>query len=75
MLLFHTHPPYWEYKGKNLHERKAGPSDLDIENHTTIPAVVKDFQHSSGWLNSLMPKSEYANTEKLYFYGVDRKIN
>ena len=75
VLLFHTHPPYWEYKRDTLYERKTGPSDPDIESHTTIPAVVKDFQHPTGWINSLMSKSEYVDTEKLYFYGIDRRIN
>ena len=75
VLLFHTHPPYWEYKGDNSYQRRTGPSDPDIESHTTLPAVVKDFQHPTGLINSLMSKSEYVNTEELYFYGIDRRIN
>ena len=74
VLLFHTHPPYWEYRGNGLHDRQLGPSTRDMEQHTTMPAIVKDFQHPTNRISTQMAKSEYVNTEKLYHYGIDRRI-
>lgn len=71
VLIFHTHPPYWEYEGSIPYKRQVGPSTLDSINHTTIPAVVKDFQHHTGWINTKMAKTEYENSAKLYHYGID----
>ena len=73
VLLFHTHFPLWNYKGSKPIKRELGPSSLDIENHTEIPAEVMDFRHPSGIIRHSTPKEEYVNTEKLYHYGPERR--
>lgn len=74
VLHFHTHPPLWEYNGNDMYKRPVGPSGPDLKNELTIPAVVKDFQHPEGEITTQTPRSEYENTEKLYYYGPDRRI-
>ena len=74
VLLFHTHPPFWGYKGTAYLFREVGPSDPDIEEHVDIPAVVKDFAPAGKQkIESTMPRDEYEGTEKLYHYGPDRR--
>lgn len=75
VLFFHAHPPFWAYKqiDDTWYRRKVGPSEVDITNHKTVPAVVKDFWHATDTISTKMPRSEYENTARLYHYGVERK--
>ena len=76
VLLFHTHPPFWGYKGTVQYDRAVGPSDPDIKNHVDIPAVVKDFAPKDKQeITTKMSREEYEGTEKLYHYGPDRREN
>ena len=76
VLLFHTHPPFWGYKGTVQYDRAVGPSVPDIKNHVDIPAVVKDFAPKDKQeITTKMSREEYEGTEKLYHYGPDRREN
>lgn len=73
IMIFHTHPPLWHCTDKKK-ERPLGPSELDILNHTRIPAIVYDFDKEI--ISSYTPETPRDSCiRKEYIYGPERRIN